>query len=41
MVLCDKQKVGKGLGWKGFEFGLYGVIKLIRSGLYGGERGGN
>ena len=27
-----------GFGWKGFGFGLYGGIKFIRSGLYGGNR---
>ena len=28
----------KGLGWKGFGFGLYDGIKLIRSRFYGGDR---
>ena len=33
-----KQRVLKGISLKGFGFGLYGVIKCIRSGLYGGNR---
>ena len=33
-----KQRVLKGINWKGFEFVFYGVIKCIRSGLYGGDR---
>ena len=28
----------KGLGWKGFGFGFYDEIKLIRSRFYGGDR---
>ena len=44
----EKQKVEivkikgfrKGFGWKGFGFRLYGGIKFIRSGLYGGNRVG-
>ena len=39
-----KQKVEivktKGFSWKGFGFGLYGGIKYIRSGFYGGDRAG-
>ena len=41
----EKQKVEtvktKGFDWKDFEFGLYGEVKYIRSGLYGGDRAEN
>ena len=40
MQLCFRKGFTKGLGWKGFGFGLYGGIKCIRSGLYGGDYGG-
>ena len=39
-VIVKTKGFTQGLGWKGFDFGLYGGIKLIRNGLYGGDRVG-